>query len=603
MASHGASRNAPPLELVLSGSPPYWLGLLVLATPWVRFPLGAWTLYPGHVALGLLLAAVLADEGGWVAAVRPLAPWLALGAWVAGVAALRGDLSAAAMAAGATALNFAWGAAALRMGLQPRVGRAVQAALVALLGLALAVGLALWAVQAWWPAGCRVLNCREDAVWPYPFTAGWGSAARYAVLLMFLLPVVGAPLLAALRDPRAGRLLRGLLTLSAAAGVGLVAGGPWWALLLAAAGWALLYRLLGRAPRDPERLALRGIAAAGLFALVLVFGLEPGYLHRLGGNETGLPPVRVALDGPPPRGLSSEAPTALAVTVRNTGWSAIGGNGAGPLHLGVRYLVTPQRGPTRAVPGESVPLPGTLAPGEARTMRVTVRPPHWVSGGYLSWRLTLPDGREVPLAHGSQTGFRFTNAAFRRLGLDGENQLSALAARARAFRRDTVEPPAPGPALNSAGAVVGDVLDTLFFSPLWGEREPVSRGRPLSPARPVLPSLLHQYGLIGLALALWCAWRLLQRSIACAERGEPVWLLLPVTVLLLGAAALLSPAPGTYHAHWAFFLLAGFLEGRYARKFPWPSLRLAPRRPWRLRLPLRRHRTVPRRVHAGRVRR
>jgi hypothetical protein len=125
--------------------------------------------------------------------------------------------------------------------------------------------------------------------------------------------------------------------------------------------------------------------------------------------------------------------------------------------------------------------------------------------------------------------------------------------------------------------------------------------------RPLLPSLLHQYGLIGLGLALWFAWRLLQRSIVCAERGELGWQLLPLSLALLALAGLFTPALGSYHTHWAFFLLAGFLEGRYARKYPWPTLRVAPRRPWlqlrSLHLPLPWRMGAPRRRHAGRVRR
>jgi len=452
-----------------------------------------------------------------------------------------------------------------------------------------------------WPPACRVLNCQERAIWPYPFTGGWGAAAQYALLLLFLLPAVGGTLIALLRA--AGRRRWALPALGAVAGLALVAGGPLWVLLLAALGWYLLYRALGPYRGDPQRLLVRGLAACGLFAVVLVYGLEPGYLHRLGGNEAALPPVRVTLTETSPRTLSSEAATALEVTVRNTGWSALGGGASGPLTLGLRYLVTPQRGTTRTVDGDVERVVGTLAPGEARTVRVPVRLPPWVRGGYLTWHPHLANGSAVPLAARAPPGFRFINIGYRRLGLDPENQLTALAARARAFQAETRPAPPAEPDTNAVGMVVGDVLDTLFFSPLWGERELTGANRPFTRQRPLLLSLLHRYGLIGFALALWVAWRLLQRTLGCAERGDPAWMLMPLALVLLAAAGLFTPALGSYHSDWSFFLLSGFLEGRYARRFPWPSLRLAPRRPWRWRLPLPGRMGAPRRRHAGRVHR
>jgi hypothetical protein len=613
MASEVRPRGPSALDVLLDGPPGYWVGLLALATPWVRFELGAWTLYPGHLALSALLAAAVLSEPGWGAAVRPLAPLLALGAWVAALAALRGELAAAGIVAGLTALHFCWGAAAMRLGAQGRPAGELRVAMAGLLALTLAVGLAGWALQALWPAGCRVFNCAARAHWPYPFSGGWGSAAQYVLLLLFVLAPLGGPLLAALstlgalgtpgRDPRRWVLP----ALGAAAGLAMLAGAPLWALLLAALGWVLLARLLGPARRDPQRLLLRGLAAGGLFALLVVYGLEPGYLHRLWGSATALPPVRVTLPEPAPRQLSSERALPLAVQVRNTGWSRLGSNSGGPLRVGLEYLVTPERGTTREVEGPWVALPGALGPGEARTLRVPVRLPPWVKDGYLTWRLALSDGSAVPLARGSLPGFRFSNAGYRRLALDADNQLSSLAERARAFQREAQLPTPATPDAHSAGMVLGDVLDTVFFSPLWGEREPRAEGSAFTQQRPFLPSLLHQYGLIGLALAGWAAWRLLQRALACAAPGQRGWQLLPLALVLLAAAGLFTPVLGSYHSHWAFFLLAGFLEGRYARRFPWPSFRLAPRRfpwpPWRLRLPLPWRMGAPQGSHAGRVRR
>jgi hypothetical protein len=610
MASAGTLRRRAPVDLLRSADPLYWLAVLALAGPWVRVELGAWTLYPGAVAAGLLLGATILAEGGWQVALRPLAPLLLLGAWVAAVAALRGEWATALVVAAVTALHFAWGVAALRMGLEGDAAGRVRPALVLLLAASLAMGLALWGVKAFWPAGCRALNCREHTPWPYAFTGGWGSSAQYLLLLLFLLAPLGGPLLTVLRGPLLPRRWA-LPALSAAAGLGLVAGAPLWAVLLVGVGWALLARLLQPARRDPQRLVLRGLAAASVFALVLVYGLEPGYLHRLWGGEGALPPVRVSLPQPAPRALSSEVTQFLPVLVRNTGWSPLGAGSQGPLVVGLSYLVTPERGSTRTVDSVATVVAGTLAPGQAREVLVPVRLPPWVRDGYLTWRLALGDGTPVPLSAGSLPGFRFSNAAYRRLGLDPDNQLSALSERARAFHEDTRPLIGTTPDAHSAGAVLGDVLDTVFFSPLWGEPEATPPGSAFAAQRSLLPSLLHRYGLIGLGLALWFAWRLFQRALACAERGDLSWQLLPVAIVLLALAGLFTPALASYHAHWAFFLLAGFLEGRYARRYPWPTLRVAPRRPWNrawslpwsLRLPLPWRIGAPRRGHAGRVHR
>ena len=105
---------------------------------------------------------------------------------------------------------------------------------------------------------------------------------------------------------------------------------------------------------------------------------------------------------------------------------------------------------------------------------------------------------------------------------------------------------------------------------------------------------------IGLGLALWFAWRLFQHTLAISERGDPTWMLVTLSLGLLSVAGLFTSALGSYYSHWALFLLAGFVEGRYARRFPWPTLRLAPHRGWRLRLPLPWRMGAPRRSHAGR---
>ncbi len=580
MASAGTARANSPVAMLLAGDSRYWLAIWVLALPWVRYSFGPWVLYPGHVALGLLLAGTLIAEGGWGVALRPLAPLLLLGGYIAAVAALREQWTLMALALATTGGNVWWGAAAFRLGLQSRDTRPVQEGLVGLFGLILAVGLLFWVVRGFWPGACAVLNCAANGYWPYPFTGGLGNEAAYLLALLFLLAPVGAPFLAALH----GRALRPALGLGAGgvlALLGLLAGAALWVWLLLALAWLLLLRLHPPGASGANRLLVRGTAFGLVFLAVSVYGLEPGYLR---GPAAGAvtPTARLALPEAPPRSLTSAASRAVPVRVHNTGWNTLGGEGGAALRLGARILITPERGDTRIYDLGTVPVPGRLAPGDARQVVLSLQPPHWLREGYLAWYLVQGENAPVRLDDASQQGFRFVNTAFRRIAHDPENRLSVLAQRARAFAAEAEARPDRAPPAHTWSLVLGDVLDTVFFSPLWGEVEPAAAGHaPFGTPRPFLPALLHQYGLIGLALALWFAWRLLTRALAIAQGGGPAWQLLPLALLLLFAAALFTPVVGSYHGHWAFILLAGFLEGRYAQRHPpraglptlrWPTL-------------------------------
>jgi len=229
------------------------------------------------------------------------------------------------------------------------------------------------------------------------------------------------------------------------------------------------------------------------------------------------------------------------------------------------------------VAGARVPLQSAMAPGEARAVDVPVRLPHWAREGYLSLRLENGRGEALPLAEGSHTGWRVTNTHFRPLEGVPDNRLSALYARARAYHAEAKQPAMQSRDRNDAMQVLGAALDTLFFSPIWGEeRRAVARHAedlgppglsPLNPNRPFWAALFTQYGLIGLALALWFAWRLGGTAVTLARQAgthldSMPWRLLPLCVVLWAASGLFTGALASYHAYWAFFVLAGFMEGR-----------------------------------------
>ncbi len=218
-------------------------------------------------------------------------------------------------------------------------------------------------------------------------------------------------------------------------------------------------------------------------------------------------------------------------------------------------------------------------------MTLPVRVPHWVREGYLAWHVEAPAGAPVRLAEDSQAGFRFRNAGYRRLQLDRDNRLSALLARARDYSRHARPAAQQAPDAHSLFMVLGDAFDTLFFSPLWGEAERDAPGaHAFGAPRPFWLQLFHRYGLVALALALWAGWRVWRRAwrLAWSAEGDHArltWALVPAALALLFLAGWFTPELGSYHALWAFFLLAGWVEGRHALMVPRPApRRSAPRR-------------------------
>jgi hypothetical protein len=572
MAGNPLPTRSGVLEELAGEGPWFWFGVLALSLPWLRIAVGPVAVYPGQLAFSLLLAFSLWRKGGL--GLRPPGPLLALGVYVAGLAAWRGQWAVALVTLGVLALHSLWGTAAYCLAYADRSDTTLSDALVLLLGGMLGTGLVAWGAQAAAPALCRALPCAEDGPWPYAFQGGAASPAQFLLFLVCLLPPLGDLLL---RVTRSGRIDRGgrlLLAMAGAAAVAVLAGATLWRLLVLALGLVLLHQALAPAGRQPVWRLVRGPAAFLAFSAVMLYGLVPGYLSGLSSERGGGPLVRIALEEAAPRRLSSEQGTALALRVVNLGWNALGPDDGRPVRVGVRVLITPDSGKARIYTGEAVPLPGTLAPGEARTLRLVVRLPPWLREGYLTWRAEDGRGRPIALARSSDPGFRFTNLGYRRLEQDSDNRLSALLRRALDYQAQTkpVEPPQPDP--NGTFMMMGDVVDTLFFSPLWGEPGPrPEHPYPFGLARPAFIQLLHEYGLIGLALAALFLWRLRVRALDVARAdarsgGGLGWRLVPLSLALLFVMGWFSPVLGTYHGLWALFLLAGWVEGRHARLFP-----------------------------------
>ena len=605
------SRGAPfPVpEVIFRSSPLFWLGIFALGMPWLRIDLGGWVLYPGHLAGGILAAGVLLTETGWRRALAALLPLLVLGVYMAGLAALREQWETALLIAGSTGIQFLWGAGAFKLGCRERTPAAVGESLHLLLGAVLLAGLLAWGVQAFWPAGCAALNCRAQASIPPPFTGGWASSGQFLVFLIVVSPVVGDSVIQVLGRPgrrnfggkdAGGELLP--VWMAGAAGLGLVAGGGLWSLLLVVLGLAGIARggpfgrVSGISGRQDARHFIRGLIFFMAFAMLFVYGLAPGYLSRLVSGVSTPAPMRITVEGHASKILSSTGDARYTLRLANTGWGDLGGGGGQALRLGARLTVTPELGLSRTLDLKAVEIPGPIEPGETILMEIPLRLPHWVKEGYLTWWLKDSTdnngGKPIGLAEGSDPGFRFLNGDYRRLTRETENRLSSLADRARAYRDQTRPTGSTRPNPDNAVMILGDLLDTLFFSPLWGERGGQEQGSPpFATSRPAVLVLFHRYGLLGMLLAGWALWRLAKRALAVAQRlenaGGAGWRLAPLSIVLLGVAGLFLPDLGSYHAHWAFFLLAGWMEGRHARLFPAniPGERSRRRMRFRLRLP------------------
>ncbi len=592
-------------QVLAEQAPPWaWALVLAAASPWLRVRWGLATIYPGHLALSGWLAWSLLRHGFFRAAAQagsllPLRAAAVGVAYVALASVLRGQWLTAAVALGAGLANLGWGWAAFALGRFGRVPLGFQGGALLFLLAGLVVGTGQWAAQAWWPQGCAALNCDPLTPPPYAFTAGWNSSGQYLIALALLLPLAGEPLLAAWRSRNPSTERWALLAVGAAAGLGLLAGTRWWGLLVVGAGIVLLGQILLLDWQPSDRLLLRGLVFLTLFGAVALYGMVPGYLAGMVYPEgraraLAIVPAGSAVSGSAvgdsgsggalPTALSSEQEAALPVSVTNSGSYALGATADQPAHIKALLLYTPRAGgETRVSPAGEALLSAPLPPGATARLVVPLRVPPWVSQGYLVWSAEDHGGQPLVVVEEASRGLRFVNVDYTALDKPTENPLTALARRARDFQALTQAPAAVN-ALRPGGPSITDALETLFFSPIWGQAPRESRSLPVDPRTPLLFQLLGRYGLLGLGLLVWFWLDLFRRSyhLAFGRRagaGRMAWRLVPACVLLLGMVALFSGALGDYHSLWGCFLLSGFVQGVHARVYP-----PAPER-WRLALP------------------
>lgn len=584
-----ARNRSGPGEAFLPRSPPGWLLFLLAASPLLRFGWGEATVYPGHWAISVLLAVLLAGGVGAARGQRlPFRAGALLGGYLTLVAAAREDWALTAVSGGAFALNFCWGWGAYRMAHGRRGAGSAPDGIVLWLGAALLAGLLGWAATFVLPQLCAVLNCREEWSWPAPFFGGWNSHGQWLALLVLVLPVVGPLLLMASRARRGGPGRWVLYGIAAGCALGALAGARWWAALLAVAAVVLGLRALGKERRAGDGRLLRGIALVAAAEMVLLYGLAPGYLSLAVGTAGAAREVRVEQLSAAAEGLSSARETLLQLRVTNRGLTTLFSRPGREGTLRARLLITRQGGDTRAHDGEPVALATALPPRGALTVFVPVRLPHWVQGGFLTWRAEDWRGRPFALSGDSHFGFRFSNPAYRPLTDGRENTLSALAARAREFERTTVAPPESRRNRETALNILGAMGDTLL-SPLWGLKKSAAAGQPGAAAgvfagpRPFWIQLWQGYGALGLALAAWFGLRLARQAARVARNSLPGperlgWNLVPTSVALLALTGFFSPVLGSFHALWGLALLSGYVEGRHDRMFP-PRPRFKPPKP------------------------
>jgi hypothetical protein len=408
---------------------------------------------------------------------------------------------------------------------------------------------------------------------PYVFLGGWASHTQYLMYLMLSLPVAGTFLLLFHRGMGnlAGMAMFSLLL--AACATGLLAGARLWSLafvVLALGGAA--WRLAPEARPGDQRLAKGVVLAAALVAL-MVYGLFPGYLSMAARGVTGGALLRVEYPLPPPVRLSSDTETPIPLRLVNTGLVTLPGGGGQPARLVARLLMTPERGRTRAFDAGRLPLSAPLAPGRGMDVVFSVRLPHWAKEGYLAWRVDTGGWQQARLSDDSQFGFRFVNRNYRDLRRERDNFLTALAWRAREFGRLTFTPEEKERDPHRAANLIGRMMDTLFFSPLWGISHAGPEARfPFAAPAPFWGLLFQEYGAIGLLLGLWIAVSLVRRANQIASQSirladRLLWRLVPLTGVLLPLIGIFSPALGSFHGIWGLFLLSGFIEGRYAQMF------------------------------------
>ncbi|MCZ6558875.1 MAG: hypothetical protein O7A69_14050 [SAR324 cluster bacterium] len=559
------------LDRLRRASPLVWLLIFAAGMPWIRLHWGEAVLYPGHWLLsGALWLALLGGPRPRRGSRHlPLKPVLLLGAYLCLMAGLRGQWALLGAVAGTVVLNYAWALAAFRVGTARGGTGTIPDGMLLLMAAVLAMGLAGWGATYFWPPLCQVLNCPAASGVPFVFLGGWTSHEQYWLFLLLCMPVAATYLLLLFRDPRHGASLVILILLVAASGIALLAGARlWMMLLMVLASAGVLWRLAPLALPVDLRL-LQVLALVGAVGVLLLYGLFPGYLGMAARGVTGGGLLKITYFEAPPAALSSDRETVLRLRLSNAGLVTLLGDPEQPVWLRARLLFTPNRGETRAFDLNRVRLEGRLPPGKSMELEMPLRLPHWSREGYMAWRLEGGERQALRFAEDSKLGFRFVNGNYRNFSQEKGNFLSALAQRARQVGQGSFVPKSSSRSAREKGSLLGRILDTLFFSPLWG-LAPANGGSRVafSSSVPFWMQLFQEFGAIGLLLAAAIGFTIVRRAERIASRslrfGDRIlWRLVPLTGVLVLLTGIFSPVLGSFHTIWGLCLLFGFIEGKH----------------------------------------
>lgn len=570
MASETIQGKSRGLDGIFRAPSYFWAGVIALCMPWVLLKVEPGTVYPLALGTGVGLTLLVLGKGGGLRMIPALLPGLLLGICISALAAWRGQWVMGTVVIGLTGLHFIWGAAAYRFAKGGFDAKPLGKACAILLGVSLAIGGLGWLMRTYWLPGCNFFNCGPAGSWPFQFTAGFDSPFQFLLFLIFLTPPIAVALVVVLEEYREGWGKWLLIIMVLLAGLGVIAGSGPLELVVVFLGLVLLGGVLKSSGDAGAGLLVNGSVFGFLLAMVFVYGVAPEYIDRVMLKDPNQAPLRLTLTEPLPERLYSRKSTTVEFKLLNTGWRRIGTDGENPFQIVVRVLIAPQQGPLRYHDLARAPLALTLAPGESGTASLTLRLPTWFQEGFLFWRLENLAGQPYRQKEDSDSGQRVINDDYHDLEFDRENRLSILTQRSRVFQAETRPIKTQTPSKLKFTAVIGSVLDTLFFSPLWGLESPLeSKMNPFSPNRPFWPDLFRRYGFLGLMLAVWFGWRMFSHAAFIADRTTGLtrlgWRMFAISGALVAVIGLFSPALGTYHAHWALFLLAGFVEGAYAR--------------------------------------
>ena len=565
-----------------------WLVLLVLflGLPWLRYQTGQWVLYPLHFVVGVML--LLRTMFLWkqnVAGVGRSTLWWAMGplglplCFMLLMLLLREHFAAAGVLLATILSCLGWGAAAFYWGVGSRDGLPLRWLAFWMLLLVLLLGIVQWLGGQLWAGSCHLLPCMEEgAKVPYAFRGGFVQSDQYLLLLIFLLPPLGRWLFGYFRQSLVSGFFLLALTLVLVAGGAVLLG-------VSLAVFPLLLLLLWFSSRAlnttgnvRDGFLLKGVALLVLTGGVWVYGLLPGYLNYL-------PLVQTVVDSG--REVKLETIEAQQVLIANRGRPLkvqLQLTNSGRLHLGNAVEPPPRifgqvlvEAPLAAgqkpqlVTLEPSSLETPLAAGETRKVQVQLRLPAWAQRGYVEFLMESGDGGKVQLTEDSSASLGFVfPLGVEQAGdqLRRENDLSAIAARARQpFRQG--EPWMMNPQTDvSWKTLVGNTLDTLFFAPIVGDGG-LKSIQPLNGRGPFLFNMFWRYGLVGLLLMLWTPLLLLSYVLPAvrggSDEGALSALLVGVSLVMLTVAGLFSAAVGSYHMLWAASLQLGYMQGRVAQ--------------------------------------